>query len=89
MPQGGELEIVVSTASPGGQVCVEVRDTGCGILPENLEKIFLPLFSTKTKGIGLGLAISRRYAELNGGHLAVESTVGTGTSFRLTLNRAS
>ena len=37
MPRGGELEIVVITASPGGQVWVEVRDTGCGILPENLE----------------------------------------------------
>ena len=68
-----------------GKVAIFVRDSGCGIPEENLDKIFEPLFSTKTKGIGLGLAIARRYARLNGGDLSVESEVGHGTTFRLTL----
>ena len=52
---------------------------------ENLEKVFDPLFTTKTRGIGLGLAIARRYARLHGGGLSAESQVGEGTTFRLTL----
>jgi len=84
MPDGGELEITEINVD-GQRVCVQVRDTGCGIPEENLTKVFEPLFTTKTKGIGLGLAISRRYAILNGGDLSVESGTGTGTIFRLIL----
>ena len=87
MPDGGELEIAANLEEPG-RVCVAVRDTGCGIPAENLGKIFEPLFSTKTKGIGLGLAIAKRYAELNGGKLSVESDPGRGTTFRLSLESA-
>jgi signal transduction histidine kinase len=60
---------------------VVFRDTGCGIPAENLEKIFEPLFTTKPKGIGLGLAISKRLAEQNGGKIEVSSQVGKGTTF--------
>lgn len=84
MPRGGELAIAVNREGEGG-VCVSVRDTGCGIPAENMERIFEPLFSTKVKGIGLGLAIALRYAQLNGGNLAVESEAGSGTVFRLRL----
>tara|TARA_R110002096_G_scaffold42144_35_gene113872 strand:- start:3698 stop:6031 length:2334 start_codon:yes stop_codon:yes gene_type:complete len=87
MPDGGALEICVSRESE--KVSVEVRDTGGGIPEENLEKVFDPLFTTKTKGIGLGLAVSRRYAELNQGGLSVQSTPGTGATFRLVLNSNS
>ena len=84
MPDGGELEIATHPQERGN-ICVAVRDTGFGISPENLGKIFEPLFSTKTVGIGLGLAIAKRYAELNGGELSVESVPGRGTTFRLRL----
>jgi len=52
-----------------------------GIAPENLEKIFQPLFTTKAKGIGLGLAVARGLAEANGGTIRVESAVGRGSRF--------
>lgn len=85
MPNGGELELTASEAK-GEKVCVKVRDTGCGIAEEDLPKIFEPLYTTKTRGIGLGLAISHRYAQLNQGWLFAESKVGKGTTFRLILN---
>tara|TARA_R110002096_G_scaffold164099_9_gene331803 strand:+ start:2067 stop:4967 length:2901 start_codon:yes stop_codon:yes gene_type:complete len=86
MPEGGRITLTVRQSN--GMVCTEIRDTGDGITKENLQKVFDPLFTTKTRGIGLGLAISRRYAELNGGKLEVESKEGTGTVFRLTLKTA-
>lgn len=87
MPHGGELEFCTESEEPS-RTCVAVRDTGCGIPAENLGKIFEPLFSTRTTGIGLGLAIAKRYAELNRGSLSVESQPGCGAKFRLTLESA-
>jgi signal transduction histidine kinase len=77
---------VVGRRSDDG-VHVEVIDNGTGITPENLRRIFQPLFTTKSpgKGTGLGLSISRRLLEEQGGQLQVESTVGEGTTFRLVL----
>lgn len=88
MPQGGTLEMN-ARREEGGKVRLSVLDTGCGIPEENLKRVFEPLFSTKIKGIGLGLAIAQRYAQLNGGSLSVESKVGQGTTFWLILNAAS
>jgi PAS domain S-box-containing protein len=68
-----------------GKIIFSISDTGSGILPEDEEKIFNPLFTRKSSGIGLGLSISRRYAELNGGTLDVESELGVGSTFILTL----
>lgn len=87
MPHGGELEIAVSRERPR-KVCVTVRDTGCGIPGEDLDRIFEPLVSTKVTGIGLGLPIALRYARHNGGRLTVESEAGRGSAFRLTLRAA-
>ncbi len=84
MPEGGLIETGAELAE-GNMVRLTVRDTGCGIPAEQLERIFEPLFSTKIKGIGLGLAIAQRYARLNGGELSVESVAGEGTTFRLLL----
>jgi signal transduction histidine kinase len=81
----GAGEFKVITGSDGEQAWVKFIDSGCGIPPENLKKIFEPLFTTKTRGIGLGLAISKRMVEQNGGEIEVESTVGTGTTFTIKL----
>jgi signal transduction histidine kinase len=74
-------------ATPEG-VRLDVRDTGGGIPPELQQKIFEPLFTTKARGIGLGLAVSRSLAQANGGGLAVSSAPGEGATFTLTLPAA-
>ncbi len=79
MPEGGTL--VIRTQATAEGVVASVTDTGTGIPPENLEKVFQPLFTTKTRGIGLGLAVSRRLAEANGGTLRVASRMGEGSTF--------
>jgi signal transduction histidine kinase len=58
---------------------------GVGIPPENMKKIFEPLFTTKIKGIGLGLAVSRKLVEANGGRIEVKSKPGMGSTFTLVL----
>ncbi|MCX8038724.1 MAG: GAF domain-containing protein [Candidatus Sumerlaeia bacterium] len=62
-----------------------VGDTGCGIPPENLEKIWEPFYTTRTHGTGLGLSLVRRIVEDHGGRIEVESKVGHGTTFRVFL----
>jgi two-component system, NtrC family, sensor kinase len=65
------------------RVLVEIEDTGCGISPENLPRIFDPFFSTKTKGTGLGLAVSYGIVKNHEGDIQVNSTLGQGTRFTL------
>jgi signal transduction histidine kinase len=66
-------------------VFIQVRDSGMGILPENLDRIFEPFFTNKEGGTGLGLAIARQIAVDHGGSLTCESAPGRGTTFRLIL----
>lgn len=66
-------------------VTIAIKDNGSGISPENQSKIFEPLFTTKTRRIGLGLALSRRLIEVNGGRIEAKSTEGKGTTFTLYL----
>ena len=66
-------------------VRILISDTGNGIPPEALEKIFVPFFTTKTQGTGLGLPICKRLMEQNGGTLSVESRLGEGTKFTIEL----
>lgn len=68
-----------------GFVRLEVSDSGPGIPPENIAKIFEPLFTTKARGFGLGLALSKSLAQANGGDLALVSEAGEGATFALTL----
>jgi signal transduction histidine kinase len=75
----------VSVARAGASAEVRVTDNGPGIAPENLQSIFQPFVSTKGKGMGLGLAICREIVEGHGGRLDVESVVGRGTTFIVTL----
>jgi signal transduction histidine kinase len=81
--RGGELNI--ETGEDDDFIWVKFHDNGCGIPSENLEKILEPLLTTKAKGIGLGLAISKSLAEQNGGKIEVESRVGQGTTFTVKL----
>jgi PAS domain S-box-containing protein len=84
MPDGGNLR-VHGCYKGEGQFVIEVIDTGHGIEQDHLGKVFEPLFSDKAKGFGLGLALCKRYAELNQGTLSVESRLGVGSTFRLSL----
>ncbi|CAN5555223.1 MAG: response regulator [Pyrinomonadaceae bacterium] len=85
MPAGGILTI--SARHEGGDVLVEVRDTGVGIAPENIAKIYEPFFTTKEvgRGTGLGLAVCYGILTEHGGSLDVQSTLGVGTTFTITL----
>jgi signal transduction histidine kinase len=85
MPDGGELTV---TGRPT-EAAVElvVTDTGVGIPPENLARIMDPLFSTKTRGIGLGLAITRAILDKHGATVKVQSQLGQGTTFVVTFVR--
>ena len=83
MNQEGRLTI--SARLEKKMVRIAVKDTGTGISPENMKKLFEPLFTTKAKGIGLGLAVSQKMAEANGGRIEVESEMGKGSTFTLYL----
>ncbi len=87
MKDGGQLSVISDQVSMDGVplVRIAVKDTGVGIPPENMARLFEPLFTTKHNGIGLGLAVSRRLAEANGGRIEVESEPGRGSTFTLVL----
>jgi two-component system, NtrC family, sensor kinase len=85
MPEGGTLTVCTDIVK--GEARIAVGDTGCGIPPENLGKLFIPFFSTKkeVKGVGLGLAVSHGIIERLKGRIEVESTVGKGSTFTIYL----
>lgn len=83
MAPGGQLRI--HTASDEKSIAVHIADTGKGIPPEHLEKIYDPFFTTKTDGIGLGLAVVARILEQHQAQIAAESQLGRGTKFIITL----
>jgi len=83
MPEGGKLEI----KSEKTKNCLKItfRDTGVGITRKNLKKLFTPLFTTKAKGIGMGLAICKRIISAHGGSIAIKSEEGAGTLVTVTI----
>ena len=84
LPGGGTLSIKAS--DNGENVSLEVCDSGCGIKPENLSKIFEPFFSTKKdNGTGIGLAFCKRIVDEHGGTITVESEIAKGSKFTITL----
>jgi signal transduction histidine kinase len=83
MPQGGTIT-VQAAAEPGG-VSLSLIDTGRGMPPEVMGKIFRPFFSTREEGTGLGLATTRRIVQAHGGTIEVQSEVGRGTKFTIRL----
>ncbi|MDD5031411.1 MAG: PAS domain S-box protein, partial [Rhodoferax sp.] len=89
MPQGGRLEISAIENKADGTITVAVRDSGVGMTPDQLGKLFQPLFSTKARGIGLGLVVVKNLTEANGGTVQVQSEVGQGSVFSFTLPSAT
>jgi signal transduction histidine kinase/CheY-like chemotaxis protein len=104
MPNGGRLEIVAENVvlkdvdprlrhggRPGLQVVITVADTGCGIPPQNLERLFTPFFTTKDHGqcVGAGLTTVQAIARAHGGFVTADSEVGHGSRFRLYLPAAT
>lgn len=91
MPEGGLLTLTTDRVQRGEEnfVRVTIRDTGKGIAAEALEKIFVPFFTTKTQGTGLGLPICRQLVEHNHGIIEVESFPQQGTTFSILLPAAS
>jgi len=85
MPEGGKLTI--RTSSDGAHVKVEVQDTGVGISPENMRKLFTPFFTTKGKGkgVGLGLAVAYGIIQRHRGKIEAQSKEGEGTTFTIHL----
>ncbi|MGA7423531.1 MAG: ATP-binding protein [Candidatus Sulfotelmatobacter sp.] len=87
MPRGGNLWIATLLNHDETEISIEVRDDGAGIAPDVLPQIFEPFMTTKEhgRGVGLGLAISRGIVERHNGRIEVESHLGKGTTFTLTL----
>ena len=87
MPRGGNLWIESGLNSAATEIEIRVRDDGSGIAPDVLPHIFEPFLTTKESGhgVGLGLAIARGIVERHNGHIEVESKLGQGTTFTLTL----
>jgi signal transduction histidine kinase len=83
MPDGGQLEVSLTHAEE--HASISVTDTGVGIPEENLAKLFQPLFTTKPKGQGLGLAVCKRMVGAHGGKITVRSQLGEGTTFTILL----
>ncbi len=84
MPEGGTLTIRSQT-SGSDAVAVHIKDTGKGIPEEDLDKIFDPLFTTRPKGIGLGLAIAKRTVDAHGGTIEVRNEDGAGCTVTITV----
>jgi len=83
MPDGGRLHLELENRL--SRAIIRIRDSGVGISPENLPHIFDAFWSNKARGTGLGLALCRKIVQEHGGTLTVESVVGNGTTFTVTL----
>jgi two-component system sensor histidine kinase HydH len=85
---GGKLLVVLSGVDDGRRARIEITDTGRGIAPEDISKVFEPYYSTKETGTGLGLAIVKKAVDEHDGTILVTSKVGQGTTFTITLPAA-
>ena len=87
MEHGGTLTVGTKLAGKY-TLAITIQDTGKGIASENLEKIFIPFFTTRAKGTGLGLTVSKKIVELHNGEIGVQSELGKGTVFTIYLPTA-
>jgi signal transduction histidine kinase len=83
MPNGGTLTI--QSQNLGDKVSLSFEDTGSGMTTETLSKLWIPLFTTKAKGMGFGMAICKRIVEAHGGRIWAKSAVGEGTTINIEL----
>ncbi len=90
MPDGGTLRVGMDEKAHGNPeyACFRISDTGAGIEPDRIEKIFDPFHTTKENGTGLGLAIVKKFVDHHSGYVRVESSVGSGTTVSVFLPRA-
>jgi signal transduction histidine kinase len=85
-PAGGRLTI--TTRAEGGDVRLDITDTGCGMSAEQVARVFEPFYTTKSRGLGLGMPYARKIVEQHAGEIEVESRPGEGTRIRVRLPRA-
>jgi signal transduction histidine kinase len=89
MPQGGkitfETRMEMPEAGGSGSIVIMISDSGEGIAPENLSRIFSPFFTTRQQGTGLGLSITQRIVEQHNGEISVQSAAGKGAVFTISL----
>jgi len=83
MPTGGHLTI--STSTNGDKLLMVIRDTGSGMTPDQIKKIFEPFSTTKSRGLGLGMPYAQKIIQQHGGQIVVESQPGKGTEVRIEL----
>ncbi len=83
MPNGGTLTI--TSKETGGNLEMSFADTGIGMSKETMSKLWVPLFTTKAKGMGFGLSICKRIVEAHGGRISAESVIGKGTTITITV----
>jgi len=81
--QGSDSGPRSQVPDPAGYIEISVADSGTGISPENMKRLFQPLFTTKARGIGLGLTVCKNLTEANGGKIGVKSEAGKGTTFTI------
>ena len=84
----GPRELLISTQQDGPEIVVAVRDTGPGVDPKQLERVFEAFYTTKASGTGMGLSICRSIIDAHGGRLWVEANEPRGAVFRFTLRDA-
>ena len=91
MPEGGTLTVRATSGDPEAGVAIDFIDTGQGIGPRDLERIWEPFYTSKAegKGTGLGLPICRRIVEDHGGTIGIDSKVGEGTTVSVVLPAAN
>jgi two-component system sensor histidine kinase HydH len=85
MPGGGQLRLRGEVSKDGQWIQLSIQDSGVGIPPEDMDKLFDPFFSTKEGGMGLGLSIAHRIIDQHHGKIEVESSPGEGTLFTISL----
>ncbi|MFZ5797609.1 MAG: ATP-binding protein [Desulfobulbaceae bacterium] len=85
MERGGELTVSASNNRDDGTVAISIRDSGCGIPPENMSQLFYPYFTTKAGGTGIGLAISQKIISDHRGVIRIDSVPGQGTTVTVEL----
>ncbi len=86
MPEGGK--VVISSKKARGAVSISIADHGPGMSARDKQKIFTPLFTTKARGIGLGLAVAKKFIDANNGRIDVQSKLGQGSTFTISFPAA-